>query len=91
MGNEGNFNKDGDFDKAIENLDNNKPTILMSHDPSHWREVILNHDFNIDLQLSGHTHGISLVLKFHHLNGVQSNIGIKNGQVYIKKITNKFM
>ncbi len=54
----GRFNKDGDFDKAIKNIGNNKPTILMSHDPSHWREVILNHDFNIDLQLSGHTHGM---------------------------------
>ena len=34
------------------------PTILLSHDPSHWSEKVLNSDYNIDLQLSGHTHGM---------------------------------
>jgi len=54
----GNFNKDGDLDKALQNVDTNIPTILLSHDPSHWNEVVLKHQYNIDLQLSGHTHGM---------------------------------
>ena len=63
----------------------------MSHDPSHWREIILNHDFNIDLQLSGHTHGMQFGIEIPSFKWSPSNIGIKNGLVYIKKITNKFM
>jgi predicted MPP superfamily phosphohydrolase len=31
--------------------------ILMSHDPSHWEEEVLEHT-SIDLTLSGHTHGM---------------------------------
>ena len=31
--------------------------ILMSHDPSHWDGEILKHYPDIDLVLSGHTHG----------------------------------
>ena len=54
----GNFNKDGDLDKAMQNVDDSLPTILLSHDPSHWRKVVLKSQYNIDLQLSGHTHGM---------------------------------
>tara|TARA_B100001142_G_scaffold311908_1_gene346768 strand:- start:9759 stop:10691 length:933 start_codon:yes stop_codon:yes gene_type:complete len=54
----GNFNKDGDLEKAMSNIDTNTPTILLSHDPSHWREVVLKSSHKIDLQLSGHTHGM---------------------------------
>ena len=39
-------------------VDKNIPTILLSHDPSHWREVVLKSNYKIDLQLSGHTHGM---------------------------------
>ena len=54
----GNFNKDGDIDLAMKNVDDSLPTILLSHDPSHWRSVILKSKYKIDLQLSGHTHGM---------------------------------
>ncbi len=54
----GNFNKDGDLKKAMSYVKNNKPTILLSHDPSHWSEVVLKSGYSIDLQLSGHTHGM---------------------------------
>ncbi|MBR76936.1 MAG: phosphoesterase [Flavobacteriales bacterium] len=54
----GNFNKDGDIDLAMKNVDDSLPTILLSHDPSHWRSVILKSKYKIDLQLSGHTHGL---------------------------------
>ena len=54
----GNFNKDGDLDLAMQNVNDQLPTILLSHDPSHWSEVVLKSNYNIDLQLSGHTHGM---------------------------------
>ena len=47
----------GDIDKAIEGTDNSKVKVLLSHDPSHWESVILKGNYNIDLTLSGHTHG----------------------------------
>ena len=54
----GRFNKDGDLDLAMKSVDDRIPTILLSHDPSHWSEVVLKSDYKIDLQLSGHTHGM---------------------------------
>ena len=54
----GRFNKDGDLDIAMNFVDDSLPTILLSHDPSHFNEVVLKSDYKIDLQLSGHTHGM---------------------------------
>jgi predicted MPP superfamily phosphohydrolase len=54
----GGFKKAGDFKKASEGLDKNDFKILMSHDPSHWEEVVLNDDMHVHLTLSGHTHGM---------------------------------
>ena len=42
----------------MNDVDDSLPTILLSLDPSHWNEVVLKSDFLIDLQLSGHTHGM---------------------------------
>jgi uncharacterized protein len=52
-----NFARYGDLDKAMDGINNSKYTILMSHDPSHWREQVLEKHQHIDLTLSGHTHG----------------------------------
>ena len=54
----GKFNKDGDLDLAMQGVDDNLPTILLSHDPSHWSQKVLKSKYKIDLQLSGHTHGM---------------------------------
>ena len=52
------FPKYGNLNKATQNIDENKVSILMSHDPSHWdAEVKKDYKF-IDLTLSGHTHGM---------------------------------
>ncbi len=59
----GNFNKDGDLDKAMSIVDQTIPSILLSHDPSHWREEVLKSNHRIDLQLSGHTHGMQFGIK----------------------------
>ncbi len=54
----GRFSKYGDLDKATSKIKNDKINILLSHDPSHWREKVINYKKNIQLQLSGHTHGM---------------------------------
>ena len=54
----GNFNKDGDLQKAMLNVDEKYPTILLSHDPSHWTAQVVDFNKRIDLQLAGHTHGM---------------------------------
>ncbi len=51
------FPKRGDLKKATKGLDSNIFKILMSHDPSHWDKVVIPENFDMDLTLSGHTHG----------------------------------
>jgi predicted MPP superfamily phosphohydrolase len=54
----GGFKKAGDLKKASQNIDASDFKILMSHDPSHWEEVVLNDEYHYHLTLSGHTHGM---------------------------------
>ena len=49
--------KEGDLDKALENIQHDDFCILLSHDPTHWENKVLYHKRHIDLTLSGHTHG----------------------------------
>jgi predicted MPP superfamily phosphohydrolase len=53
----GGFHQYGDLQKATKNVPGDAFRILMSHDPSHWDAVTLEHDQHIHLTLSGHTHG----------------------------------
>jgi len=50
------FPQYGDLDKALSKTNPSTFKILMSHDPTHWDEQVLQKT-NIDLTLSGHTHG----------------------------------
>jgi predicted MPP superfamily phosphohydrolase len=52
------FGEFGDIDKATENVTATDFKILMSHDPSHWEYIVKRHPKNIQLTLSGHTHGM---------------------------------
>ena len=52
------FPKIGDLDKALHGVEQNDFTILMSHDPTHWDEKVINHNKHVHLTLSGHTHGM---------------------------------
>ena len=54
----GNFSKYGNLDIASEGIDDSLPTLLLSHDPSHWEAKVQQHSKKIDLQLAGHTHGM---------------------------------
>jgi len=47
-----------EIEKGGEKVDKNDFKILMSHDPTHWDYKVLKHPTNIDLTLSGHTHGM---------------------------------
>ncbi len=58
----GPFPKRGDLSKALENVDADDFTILLSHDPTHWDEHALKHQKHIHLTLSGHTHGMQFGL-----------------------------
>ena len=58
----GRFSKYGDFDQAKLGVNNQNLTILLSHDPTHW-DVILQNSTHVDLQMSGHTHGMQFGLE----------------------------
>ena len=51
------FKQYGDLKKALKSVDNIPFKILLSHDPSHWNEEVLEKT-DIALTLSGHTHGM---------------------------------
>ncbi|MBT8187603.1 MAG: metallophosphoesterase [Croceitalea sp.] len=54
----GRFKKAGDLQKAKEGISKEDFKILMSHDPSHWEDVVIHDDHHFHLTLSGHTHGM---------------------------------
>ncbi len=54
----GGFKKAGDLKKATANVTKDDFKILMSHDPSHWEDVVLHDEYHYHLTLSGHTHGM---------------------------------
>ncbi|MEM9324533.1 MAG: metallophosphoesterase [Bacteroidota bacterium] len=54
----GRFSKYGDMVKTYEGMEDLPFKLLMSHDPSHWDSQIRPEYSDIDLTLSGHTHGM---------------------------------
>ena len=54
----GRFPKYGRFDLAVKNTDDLPVKLLLSHDPSSWRNQILPNYPQIDATFSGHTHGM---------------------------------
>jgi predicted MPP superfamily phosphohydrolase len=54
----GGFVQHGDLEKASANLGQKDFNILMSHDPSHFEEVVKTFAKKMHLTLSGHTHGM---------------------------------
>ena len=61
--NEGVRQKFADWDKAFQYVDEKFPTILLCHDPINWDKHIRNKR-NVDLMLSGHTHGGQISIDF---------------------------
>lgn len=56
------FRQDGDLEKAWKDVRNLPFKILLSHDPSHWDAEVIDKT-DIDLTLSGHTHGMQAGIK----------------------------
>lgn len=54
----GGFHKYGNLNQALTGVNPEDFTILMSHDPSHWKAQVLPHTQHIHLTLAGHTHGM---------------------------------
>lgn len=54
------FIEKGDLDKALTGVGDDAFKILLSHDPSHWEEVVKQHPVHVHLTLSGHTHGMQM-------------------------------
>lgn len=51
------FPQYGDLNKALEKVNTDDFSILLSHDPDHWEHEARFHDKKFHLTLSGHTHG----------------------------------
>ncbi len=54
----GRFPKYGDLKKALKGTEEIPIKLLLSHDPSHWREQVLEFQPEIRATFSGHTHGM---------------------------------
>ena len=63
----GGFHRYGDLKKATSGVPDDGFKILMSHDPSHWEGVTLDHHQHIHLTLSGHTHGMQFGIELFGL------------------------
>jgi predicted MPP superfamily phosphohydrolase len=59
----GGFHKYGDLKQATAGVPDNAFKILLSHDPSHWDAVTLDHHQHVHLTLAGHTHGMQFGLE----------------------------
>lgn len=57
------FPKYGKMDKAYAGTEQYPFKILMSHDPSHWDAEVRPQYSDVDLMLSGHTHGMQFGLE----------------------------
>ena len=57
------FPKYGKMDLAMQGVGNDDVAILLSHDPSHWEAEVIPKYSNVQLTLSGHTHGMQFGLE----------------------------
>lgn len=57
------FKQYGDLQKAMKNVNTIPFKILLSHDPSHWTEEVIDKT-DITLTLAGHTHGMQAAFQY---------------------------
>lgn len=58
------FKNYGNLPLAYQGAEDQSFKILLSHDPTHWNKVVTQDYQNIDLTLSGHTHGMQFGMDF---------------------------
>jgi predicted MPP superfamily phosphohydrolase len=61
------FPQYGDLNKAAAGIPIDAAKILMSHDPTHFDAVVKKHLANVQLTLSGHTHGMQFGLDLKNI------------------------
>ena len=61
------FPQYGDLDKALKGVPEDAIKVLMSHDPTHFDEVVKKHKSHVHLTLSGHTHGMQFGLDLKNI------------------------
>ena len=61
------FPQYGDLNKATSGIPTEAIKLLMSHDPSHFDEVVKSHPSNVQLTMSGHTHGMQFGLDLKNI------------------------
>jgi len=61
------FPRYGNLVQASKNLDDIPVKILLSHDPTHWDAEVRKRHNDIDLTLSGHTHGFQFGIEWKNL------------------------
>lgn len=52
------FPKYGDLSKAYQGTTDARLKLLLSHDPTHWKDQVIKDYQDIDITFSGHTHGM---------------------------------
>lgn len=58
------FHQYGNLSKAMQNVNQTSYKLLLSHNPEHWRQVVVpEYKYDIDLTLAGHTHAWQMVMK----------------------------
>lgn len=57
------FGERGDLKKALAGADQDAFKILLSHDPTHWENIVKKYPSKVHLTLSGHTHGMQVGLE----------------------------
>jgi len=72
------FPKYGKMTEAYKGAENYPYKILMSHDPSHWDNEVQSMYPDIDLTLSGHTHGMQFGIEIPGLKWSPSKYFYKN-------------
>jgi|SRR5690554_3313833 len=60
------FKQYGDLQKAMQNIKAIPFKILLSHDPTHWSEEVIDKT-DVALTLSGHTHGMQAAVQYKNL------------------------
>lgn len=85
------FHKYGDLTKAYATPSDNRFKILLTHNPAHWDRDIRDHDTNIALTLSGHTHAMQVeawgispaAMRYPQWGGLYSDA--RGQQIYVNK------
>ncbi len=72
------FPKEGDIEKATEGLSSDAVNILLSHDPTHWGNIVKELPFHVDLTLSGHTHGFQFGVKWANFEWSPASLRYKH-------------